>query len=92
MSAIETAVQDNADRIIVVENEKIPKVQKEIQRVERDFSNKLLAVELHDRKLNLLMYGVPTRRNEDVEAVVKEKIALFMNTTTEMEEVKEYSL
>ena len=77
MSAIETAVQDNADRIIVVENEKIPQIQKEIQRVERDFCNKLLAVELHDRKLNLLMYGVPTRRNEDVEAVVRENCLVY---------------
>ena len=80
---IEHSVQDNSDRIIDVENVKIPQLRKEIQRVEADFSNKLLEREIHERKQNLLVYGIASKQNENVEAVVKNKIALMLNDSAE---------
>lgn len=58
-----------------LEKERIPQIQREIERVERECENKLLAAELHERKQNLLMYGMQTTTNEDVEDIAKKKIA-----------------
>ena len=73
VSCIEIAVQDNSSRISKIEKEKIPELQREIQKVRNEFEQKMIVVEMHERKQNLLMYGVQAKPNEVWKILPREK-------------------
>ena len=66
ISEIRDAVADTCARLTVIENETIPKMKKETNKLEKDLKDKMLQLEIHDRRMNLLIYGVQNRRDENV--------------------------
>ena len=66
ISEMECSVTDTSDRIADVENSKLPDLKKEIDKVRYELEEKMLLSEIHNRKLNLLIYGVSPQNNENV--------------------------
>ena len=66
ISEMECSVTDTSDRIADVENSKLPDLKKEIDKVRYELEEKMLLSEIHNRKLNLLIYGVTPQNNENV--------------------------
>ena len=71
LADLQVATADSAARITVIENQSIPKLINEREAMESQIKDAILALELHDRKLNLLLYGVEKERNENVERKVR---------------------
>ena len=66
VTGLESSVEDTSSRISGVENSKLPNLKEEIDKVRDDLDEKLLLYEIHNRKQNLLIYGVMQQPNENV--------------------------
>lgn len=76
---IEESIEFNATMVKEVEKEqdgKLAATQQKLEEKIKELDNKLLLLEKHDRKYNLLFYGVPEEQNENVVDTVRE---LFKN-------------
>lgn len=66
---VEKATASHAERLDDLEHNKLPTIQTEMEKKwEQKFKQmekNMLLTEIHDRKLNLLFYGVPERDEED---------------------------
>ena len=60
-----------------------PKWKKKIEKVKKDLDEKLLQYEIHERKLNLLIYGAPKASNENVYQVCFGVFSSLLNITKE---------
>ena len=58
VSELQTFATDASARIEDIESSKIPEMLKEIKKVKGELEVKLTLFEIHERKLNLLLYGV----------------------------------
>ena len=63
---IEASAADTSARIATVETAKLPLLDTKIDEVKNDLNEKLLQYEIHDRKLNLLLYGAPQANKENI--------------------------
>ncbi|XP_041481967.1 uncharacterized protein LOC121429122 [Lytechinus variegatus] len=63
---LEISSADTSARISTVEADKLPGIERFIAKVRADFDDKLLNLEIHHRKQNLLFYGIPKQTNEDI--------------------------
>lgn len=70
------------------QDEKLDKVEKDLDKKIKDLDAKLMLLEKHDRKYNLLFYGIKEDHNENIYEKVRE---LFL-TDLEMEEEKVQSM
>ena len=75
---LETCVNMNENQIKKVEKEIIPKVTSELEKKNRELEDKITLMELHQRKQNLLLYGVEEERNEDINMIVHGVFAHFL--------------
>ena len=66
MLDLEGSVADTSARIDTVESDKIPSIQRSLDQMKAEFEDKLIYQELHHRKQNLLLYGIPSQPNENV--------------------------
>ena len=82
--ALEKSTQDTSDRIHDVEAEKLPQLERKLAKVKSEIDDKLLQLELHNRKQNLLFYGIAPRPQEDAYALVTEEIAKLLNISMEI--------
>ena len=80
---IESAVNFNASQITSLEKETIPKMNDEIETKISNVEEKLMLLELHQRKQNLLIYGMPDGKDEDIYKVVAMVICHFLNVSPE---------
>ena len=71
ISDIETSLKDTSDRALNIENNEIPKLRKEQQASEASLKKKILQMEIYLRKPNLLFYGVPQHKEENVYVKLK---------------------
>ena len=78
---LETSVSFNADKIKMVEKEALPKIREEIECKTAELEEKLMLLELHHRKQNLLVYGVPEGKNENIYSTVYGVIAHFLQVS-----------
>ena len=83
VSQLETSVNFAGDRITAIEKDEIPKLKETIKRQEEEIENKLTQMEIHHRKQNLLVYGVPDKRNENIITTVQEILCCFLGITPE---------
>ena len=60
-----------SERVDTLENQIVPEINKAVQSVRDDTAGMLLAMEIHDRKQNLLLYGVKEEKGENVQEKVK---------------------
>ena len=66
VSDLETSVNFTSERLDDMEKSKLPDMLKKIENARRDLEEKLTLFEIHERKLNLLVYGVRMSKNENV--------------------------
>ncbi|XP_072180708.1 uncharacterized protein [Diadema setosum] len=83
---MEHSVADTSDRIAEVEDSKLPNLRKEIDKVRYDMEAKMLLYEIHNRKLNLLIYGVTPQRNENVHEAVYTVLANLLGVSRDQVE------
>ena len=80
---IEVSVADTSARIATVETAKLPVLDKKIEEVKNDLHEKLLQYEIHDRKLNLLLYGAPQANKENINDVCFGAFSSILHITKE---------
>ena len=69
---LEATTADSSARLTKIENESLPHMKEEYKRLESELREKMLALEIHDRKTNLLLYGIKQERGENVFGVAKQ--------------------
>ena len=83
INALETSASDTSARISSIEDVKLPQMDRKIKKLEEKIDEKLLALELHNRKQNLLFYGIAPRPQEEIYATVSEAIGKLLNISVE---------
>ena len=84
---LRAATADSSARIGHIEEEAIPTLKKEREKIEKELKDSILAMELHNRKQNLLIYGVVKEQGENVQEKVKgiiEKLGISREVVTNM--------
>ena len=71
LTEVETSAAATAAGLEKLENIALPKVRKEGEESVNELRDLILAMEVHDRKMNLLLYGVAKSRDECVSNVVR---------------------
>lgn len=79
---LEVAVNSNAEKIQAIDKESMPRLKQELERKNEELEEKIMLLELHQRKQNLLIYGVAERNNENIIAVVHEVLSFFLKIPT----------
>lgn len=74
---LEKAVNFNAEKIKSIEKESLPKLTEDLERKNQELERKLVLLEMHQRKQNLLVYGVHENRNENIFKTVTEIMSFF---------------
>lgn len=74
ISDLQAAVADSTARLTHIENDALPKMQKKSENLESELKQMIMALELHDRKMNLLIYGMEKKKEEKVVEVVRKAI------------------
>lgn len=87
MTDLQAAVADSSARLTDIENDALPKLRKRNENLETDLTQKLMALELHDRKMNLLIYGVEKKKDEKVVQVVRNVIEELGFSKEEVEKI-----
>ena len=54
-----------------------------IKRQKEEIEEKLIQMEIHQRKQNLLVYGVPDKQKEDITSTTREILSHFLQVTPE---------
>ena len=76
---LEKSVDFNDSKIKNLEKEVLPKIHEQLTKKSEEIEDKLILLELHQRKQNLLIYGVPERKNENVYDTVKAVMTHFIS-------------
>lgn len=74
VSELEAFASVASERLDDIEHSSLPEMLKKIEKVRDDLEEKLILFEIHERKLNLLVYGTRMSPNENV---YKECFAVF---------------
>eukprot|EP00057_Strongylocentrotus_purpuratus_P023131 XP_011677605.1 PREDICTED: uncharacterized protein LOC105444702 [Strongylocentrotus purpuratus] len=72
---LEVSVNFNAEKIREIEDRKLPEVKDSTQKMMKVLENKIISLEIHNRKSNLLFYGINQNEGEDVYKVLKDAFA-----------------
>ena len=83
MQTLENSVEDTSARIATVETKSIPNIESRLNELKSYFDDKLMYQELHQRKQNLLLYGIPSQTNENVQQVTAKALAQILETPIE---------
>lgn len=79
---LETSVNINEAKLKEIEKDTIPKLKDELAKKNQALEEKIMLLELHDRKQNLLIYGVNEARGENIYSTVRDVIAHFLSPQT----------
>ena len=77
VSDLQVSVADTSARVSKCEAE-FPATQQAVVKVRNEVEEKLLQLEIHDRKLNLLFYGIPGSPDEDPYKLVQQAFASLL--------------
>ena len=72
MSNLEDSVSMNSDKLVELEQRKIPEVEKKMADEITKLQDKLTLMEIYGRRTNLLFYGVDETQNEHVDDVLRD--------------------
>ena len=70
VSDVEKTTSNHAERLDKITQETFPQLKSEVDSKVAELQEKLLLLEIHDRKNNLLIYGVEEKENEDIKSVM----------------------
>ena len=62
VNEVERSVQFNADKITEIEKNELPEIRSNIQAGLSKLEEKMILMEIYNRKANLLFYGIPESR------------------------------
>ena len=79
VSDMEVSLTNNSDRLLTVEQKSLPDLRKYIDEKIVELDDKLLLSEIHERKQNLLVYGLPSKPNENVYDTAYDVFSHFLN-------------
>ena len=68
---LESSVSFNSAKILEIEKERLPKFKDSVQQTIKSLENKVTMLEIHNRKSNLLFYGLQQNEGENVYQVLK---------------------
>ncbi|XP_063967059.1 uncharacterized protein LOC129279428 [Lytechinus pictus] len=74
ISMLQGAATDSASRVETIENKVIPELIRKQKECEQNLHDAIIAQEIHERKRNLLFYGIERKTDENVEEVVRNVI------------------
>ena len=74
LTELQKVVTDSSDRLAELKDVNIPGMVNKSKESEAKLMNAITKMEIHDRKLNLLMYGLPTKPSENTAAVIRDAI------------------
>ena len=69
---VEASVTMNSDKIANLEQRKIPDIEGKMAHEIEQLKNKLIEMEIYNRRSNLLFYGIPESRDENVFALLRD--------------------
>ena len=72
VSDLEIGLTDTSDRVTSIEKDSLPQLRDYIESKVSELNEKIILSEIHDRKPNLLVYGVPTKEKENVYETVSD--------------------
>lgn len=75
---LEASVNFTDGRLDSIEKNAIPSLKESLRKQEEDIEEKLLQMEIHQRKQNLLVYGIPDKANEDILATTRNILCHFL--------------
>ena len=81
VAALEESVNFTDTKIDKIEKSVIPALKAKVNKQEEEFEEKLVQMEIHQRKQNLLVYGVPDKDKEDIYATTREILCYFLKVT-----------
>ena len=84
VSDLEKAVEDTSARIESVEIDKIPTIETAIIKLRNELEDQLVRQELHNRKQNLLFYGIESTTDEDAYTTASTAISSILNVPVEV--------
>ena len=76
---LEIGITHTSDRLDTVENNTLPQLRKYVEDKLVELDEKLTLSEIHDRKQNLLVYGVPPKPNENIYETIQEIFCAYLN-------------
>ena len=76
LSGLELAVTSNSDKIIEIEN-RIPGIEQNCQKQIEALNVRIMELEIHNRRANLLFYGVAEKAEEDVYHVLRDTFKML---------------
>ena len=77
ISQLEDSVSMNSDKLIDLEQTKIPELENKMADEISKLQEKLTAMEIYCRRMNLLFYGVQETQNENVEVSLRNTFSLL---------------
>ena len=83
VSVIEASLTATSDRVLAFEKEDLPQMHETLSQKIRELDEKITLSEIHERKQNLLIYGVATKANENIYDTVQPLFSHFMNIPKE---------
>ena len=90
VSELQSSQTNTSDRLLDVEEKSLPQLRKYIDKKITELDEKITLSEIHDRKSNLLIYGIPPKANENIYETVHDMFGHFL--TISMEEAKHIPL
>ena len=69
---LEASVKFNSSKLSDIEKKTLPKLEATVKQNYKSLENKILALEMHNRKANLLFYGIQQAERENVYEVLRE--------------------
>lgn len=79
VSDLEESLNFTSEKVVFMEKEALPKMRSGLDQRINELEEKIILNEIHDRKMNLLVYGLPEKSSENVYMIIRDVFAHFMN-------------
>ena len=79
VTEIEASLNFTDEKISKIENETIPTLKESIKKHGKEFEDKIILMELHQRKQNLIIYGIPDAKMEDIRHTTRDIMSHFLD-------------
>ena len=83
VSDLQSSQTYTSDRLLDVEEKSLPQLRKYIDKKITELDEKITLSEIHDRKPNLLIYGIPPKANENIYETVNDILCHFLTISKE---------
>ena len=82
VSELQTSFTNKSDRLLAVQNKSLPELRNYIDEKLVELDEKQTLNGIHERKQNLLVYGIPSKPEENIHETVHDIFCHFLNIPT----------